>query len=105
MIKNKFLNGLLLGMVLPLLSFAALYYLNEALVSSDSVSVTGNDRMLWRGFKLRTLVLMALCINLIPTFFANRRFYEEFVRGIMVPTVIYCFIWFFYFRDALFAGA
>lgn len=105
MIKNKFLNGFLMGLLLPPLTFVSLYYLNEALVSSDSVSVTGNDRMIWRGFKLRTLVLMALCVNLIPTFFANRRYFEEFVRGIMVPTVIYCFIWFFYFRETLFSGA
>lgn len=48
---------------------------------------------------MSTLILMAFCVNLIPTFVANKRYMEEFIRGIMVPTVIYCFIWFFYFKN------
>lgn len=102
MLKNKFINGFITGLVIPLIAFPIIYYLDEALVHSDSVSVTGNDKFLWTGFKQSTLVLMAFCFNLIPTYIANKRYMEEFIRGIMIPTVIYCFIWFFYFRNSLF---
>ncbi len=102
MLKNKFINGFISGVIIPLVAYAVLYYLDGALVNSDSVSVTGNDKFLWTGFKESTLVLMAFCFNLIPTYIANRRYMEEFIRGIMVPTVIYCFIWFFYYKQSLF---
>lgn len=103
MLKNKFINGFITGILLPLIAFVFISYLDEALVNSDSVSVTGNDKFLWTGFKESTLVLMAFCFNLIPTYVANKRYMEEFIRGIMVPTVIYCFIWFFYYQTSLFS--
>lgn len=100
MFKNKFTNGLVIGIIIPLLAFPIIYLFDQALSTSDSVSITGNSSFLWTGFKQSTLVLMAFCFNLIPTFIANKRYMEEFIRGIMVPTVIYCFIWFFYFKDS-----
>ncbi len=102
MFKNKFLNGFITGVIIPLVAFVVVYYLDRALASSTSVNITGNDKFLWTGFKESTLVLIAFCFNLIPTYIANKRYMEEFIRGIMVPTVIYCFIWFFYYKSSLF---
>ena len=104
MIRNKFINGFLVGLVLPVVALIALYYLDQALASSESVNITGDERRVWQGFKLRTLVLIALCFNVIPTYLANKRRFEEFIRGIMVPTVLFCFVWFFYFRETLFSS-
>lgn len=100
MFKNKFINGFVIGVLIPLVAYPIIYLFDQSLINSDSVNITGNDHFLWTGFKTSTLVLMAFCFNLIPTFFANKRYMEEFIRGIMVPTVIYCFIWFFYFKDS-----
>lgn len=102
MIKNKFINGLAMGIILPLLFFPIVYYVDLALITSESVSITRDDRFIWQGFKTSTLVLMSLCVNLIPTYIANKRYQEEFIRGIMIPTVLYCFVWFFYFRSSIF---
>ncbi|MFT5647524.1 MAG: hypothetical protein ACI976_002216 [Aureispira sp.] len=99
MFKNKFTNGLIIGIIIPLIAFPIIYLFDYALINSDSVQVTSNNSFLWTGFKMSTLILMAFCVNLIPTFVANKRYMEEFIRGIMVPTVIYCFIWFFYFKN------
>lgn len=99
MFKNKFTNGLIIGIIIPLIAFPIIYLFDYSLINSTSVKVTSNDSFLWAGFKMSTLVLMAFCFNLIPTYVANKRYMEEFIRGIMVPTVIYCFIWFFYFKD------
>ncbi len=98
-LKNTFSFGLMTGIILPLIAFGLIYGLDYALINSKSVSVTSNSHFLWDGFKKSTLVLMAFCVNLIPTYFANKKFKEEFIRGIMIPTVIYCFIWFFYYKD------
>ena len=100
MFKNKFTNGLIIGIIIPLIAFPIIYLFDYSLINSTSVKVTSNDSFLWTGFKKSTLVLMAFCFNLIPTYVANKRYMEEFIRGIMVPTVVYCFIWFFYFKDA-----
>ncbi|BDS09719.1 hypothetical protein [Aureispira anguillae] len=102
MLKNTFTNGLILGILIPLLAYPVIYLFDYSLINSDSVNITGNNSFLWTGFKKSTLLLMAFCCNLIPTYFANKRYMEEFIRGIMVPTVIYCFIWFFYFKESLF---
>lgn len=99
MFKNKFSYGLITGIIIPLIAYPIIYMFDSALISSETVNITGNSHFIWSGFKKSTLVLMAFCFNLIPTFFANRQFKEEYIRGIMVPTVIYCFIWFFYYKD------
>jgi len=99
MFKNKFTNGLIFGIIIPLIAFPIIYLFDYSLIHSKSVSVTSNASFLWTGFKMSTLFLIAFCFNLIPTFVANKRYMEEFIRGIMVPTVIYCFIWFFYFKN------
>jgi hypothetical protein len=101
-LKNKFSFGLITGIMLPLIAFGLIFVFDYALINSKSVSVTSNSQFLWEGFKMSTLVLMAFCVNLIPTYFANKKYKEEFIRGIMIPTVIYCFIWFFYYKDNFF---
>lgn len=102
MLKNKFIYGFTMGLLIPLVTYPIIYLFDQALISSETVNITGNDHFLWTGFKNSTLLLMAFCCNLIPTYFANKRYMEEFIRGMMIPTVIYCFIWFFYFRDTFF---
>ena len=99
-IKNKFSYGLITGLILPLLAFGIIYLFDQSLIGSKSVQVTSNSHFLWTGFKKSTLILMAFCVNLIPTYLANKRYREEFIRGIMIPTVSYCFIWFFYYKNS-----
>lgn len=94
------LYGLAIGVLLPLLAFPIITWLDKLIVEYDIITkLSGSSSMIWAGFKQSTLVLMAFCFNLIPTYSANKRRYEEFIRGIMIPTVIYCFIWFFYYWD------
>lgn len=100
MIKNKFPFGLAFGFVLPLLFLPTFFYLDKVIVANDIINkITGNSNIIWGGFKDSTIYLLAICTNLVPTFFANRKRLDEFVRGIMIPTVVYCFVWFFYYWD------
>jgi hypothetical protein len=88
MIKNKFIHGLLIGLLLPLISFAVLYFFNSALIQSETVNFS---------FKTPTVALFSICSNLIPAIIANKNRYDEFIRGIMFPTVLGSFAWFIYF--------
>jgi len=99
MFKNKFTSGLIMEITIPIVFSFLLLYLDNALTNSTSVSVTGNSQMLFSGFKKSTLYLIAICGNLIPTFFANKKLMDEFIRGIMLPTMIFALIWFFYFKS------
>jgi hypothetical protein len=88
MIKDKFIYGLVIGLALPLLTFVILFFINMALNSTE----------IQLSFKFESLCLFSICVNLIPTIFANRWRYENFIRGIMFPTIIGSFVWFFYFN-------
>ncbi len=76
----------------PMLVYILLTWLNEVIVEKATIS-SG-----FMGFKESTVVLFAICINLVPTFFADRKKMDEFVRGIMIPTVLFAIGWFFYFN-------
>ncbi len=98
MIKNRFKNGFLVGLLLPLIAFPLFHYGDIWVVEGDIMNkLTGSSKAIWSGFKPSTIALFAVCINLIPTLIANKRRLDEFIRGIMIPTVIFSFIWFFYF--------
>ena len=94
-LKDKFVHGFAWGALLPTIGFLSFYYLNQAMVDKGTLS-SG-----WIGFKDSSIALFAICINLIPTFFANRRLLDNFIRGIMIPTVLASFVWFFYYGRAL----
>lgn len=91
MLKNKFIFGFVWGL-LPLLAYFILMWLNDSIVDKSTLSAG------FLGFKHSTVALVAICTNLIPTFFADRRKMDEFVRGIMIPTVLLAIGWFIYFN-------
>ncbi len=91
MLKDKFLYGFCWGL-LPLLVFGLLMWLNVSIVEKSVIS-SG-----FLGFKDSTVALVAICSNLIPTFFADKAKMDEFVRGIMIPTVLLALTWFVYFN-------
>ena len=97
LIQDKFSLGLITGLVLPLFTFLGLLGLNELLIDKQWF---GNDMFYWPGFRESTLVLMAICSNLLPSIKANRRYYDHYIRGIAMPTVLGSFAWLFYY-DAL----
>lgn len=98
MFENRFLHGFSVGVVLPFLAGFILIYLDSALMDSTLMSA-GNMKFL--GFKKSTLGIIAICSNLLPTLLANRRLMDEFIRGIMFPTVLFSLYWFYTFYDKI----
>ena len=80
-----------MGLILPLIAFGVFYGFNILMVKNGTVN--GG----WIGFKDSTIVLVSICVNLIPTAIGNNRRWDDFIRGLLVVTMVYCLIWFFVF--------
>jgi len=102
MFKNTFLHGLIWGLITPIVGGGLFYLFDLWLIENEMFGQVPT----WDGFKNPTRLLIAVCFNLIPSFIANRRRMDEFVRGIMFPTVIGAFAWLFYIDPLnLFGGS
>jgi len=95
--KDKIIIGLILGFMLPVVGYAILLEIYELLSSSGIISDVGFSQT----FRERTIALLAICFNLIPfTFFNKRRMYNG-MRGLVFPTVLFVMVWLYYFRASI----
>lgn len=92
MFKDTFFHGLIIGTIIPALATWGLLTLNEALIADLTHDVS---------FRSSTMVIIAISMNVIPTMIANKRMADNFMRGLMIPTIIAAFTWFFYFDPLL----
>jgi len=94
-------KGLLIGSLVPfagyLIAFALFDFLAQWSESGGLLEYSAD-------FRPRTLVLVGLMCNLIPFHYFIRQGETRTVRGIVLPTLIYGLIWFFYFRESIFGA-
>jgi len=95
--KDKIVLGLILGFLLPVVGYALLLEIYDQLSSSGIISDEGFSRT----FRERTIALLAICFNLIPLTYFNRRRMQNGMRGLVFPTVLFVIIWLFYFRESI----
>jgi len=91
--------GFVLGAIVPVLGYLAIAFIFETLTSfglMEAVSTSSSSR------RFRTLLLLAICANLIPFNFAKNRKWDQMMRGIIFPTIIYTGAWIYKFYDVLF---
>ncbi len=98
MIQNKLWIGLLIGLLLPFVGYALLLTVYDQLDAMGWTSSIGFSA----NFRVRTLGVIAICLNLIPLNIFQRRRFGETVRGIAVMTVLYAIGWVLYFGNAFF---
>lgn len=96
--RNEILTGAIWGVLIPFVGVAVLMVIDETIVDMD-IPLPNNN--IYLGQKLRTLYLLAICLNLIPfQIFRNRRM-DKALRGIGLVTIVYAIIWFFYFSSTI----
>lgn len=96
--KDSFVLGLILGTVLPIMFFGILLFLNDELVVEAGIlGERMNAFQQSGGFTERLLALLAVCSNIIPFHFARRRRYDNTMRGLVIPTVVFAVSWAIYF--------
>lgn len=93
--KNTVVFGLLFGILSPIFGF----FLVEALF--DLYAEYKGEYGDWR---LRTLAVIALCFNLIPFHLFKSQHFDQALRGVVLPTIVYVFLWVFYFWAEIFPG-
>jgi len=90
--KDSIIVGLLLGVFIPFVGYAVVLEIYDQLDAADIINgIRTGD------FRRRTSALLGLCLNLIPFAFFNRKRFFYSMRGIMIPTIIYAGVWFYYF--------
>lgn len=91
--QNSILAGLILGILIPLVSFGILLLLFQTLESIGWVSSKGFSPQ----FRERTLGIVSIGLNAIPMNLAYKKRMTNIMRGIVLPTFLYVVIWLLYF--------
>jgi hypothetical protein len=97
--KNSLMTGLLLGAVTPVVGFLVTEFVFEILTYfnlMEEVSASVSER------RMRTLTLLALCFNLIPFNISKKYRWDQTMRGLVIPTVIYAGAWIYMYKHVLF---
>ena len=88
--RDNFLFGLIIGVCLPV----AAYGIMLTLVDFVDGQFLPPDVSISRGFRERTLSVIAICCNLIPFHYYNRRYASNTMRGMVPPTLLWVGVWF-----------
>jgi len=97
--KNSVLSGLVLGCIVPVLGFIVVEFIFNIMTQYGLMAEVSSSSA---GRRFRTLTLIAICTNLIPFNIAKNRKWDETMRGIVFPTLIYVGAWVYKFYGELF---
>ena len=94
------LLGLIMGALVPVIAYALLLSLKDALISSGVLP------QIWETFPstIRTIGVLAICANLIVIQFFNARRYTNAMRGLIFPTFAFMLLWFVIYGPEIFAN-
>lgn len=99
--NDSFALGLLLGAVVPVLGYILITSLFELLTQfgiMEEISSSISTR------RMRTILLLSICCNLLPFNVFRRLRYTNSMRGIIFPTLFYVGSWIYLYKDVLFAN-
>ena len=97
--KNSIFTGLVLGAVVPVLGFIVVEFIFSLLIQvnlMEYVDGSGTSR------RMRTLALIGICSNLVPFHIARRNKWDNTMRGIVFPTLLYVGFWLYQFGSLFF---
>jgi hypothetical protein len=82
--------GIVIGIVFPVIMYGVLLSLFDSL----ELYVLPPEASFSRGFRFRTLPLLAICANLIPFHLYRKWGRDKTMRGLIFPTLGYVLYWF-----------
>lgn len=91
--KNSIPLGLGIGLLLPLIGFGLIYFLYGQLEAANIVSEKGFSPY----FRERTAGIIAICLNLLPLNYYQKRRATNSMRGVVLATIVLVIIWVVYF--------
>jgi hypothetical protein len=93
LLKNKLWVGLVLGAIIPFVGYATFLSLNEFIFENGNFGAGGDKPI----FDKNSLLLFAVCLNLIPFTIYQRRRLNKSMRGVLGTTLIYAMVWLYWF--------
>ena len=87
---DKFWFGLIVGLCFPIVSYGILL----TVIDFADQQILPPDVMISQDFRERTLSVIAICFNLIPFHFYQRKYADNTMRGMVIPTVMFVGLWF-----------
>jgi hypothetical protein len=97
--KNSLILGIALGICVPIVGFALIQILFEQLAIAGILNESGPNLSPRR---LRTISLLGICCIIIPFEISRRKRYDQTLRGMIFPIMLYVFYWLYYFRDSFY---
>ncbi|MBR9919395.1 MAG: hypothetical protein GYB31_01055 [Bacteroidetes bacterium] len=95
--KNSFINGLILGILVPVIAYGILYFIFEMLENAGVMSAEGFRPQ----FRERTTGIVAIAFNaILMNVFQKRRFTDS-MRGVVLPTFVFVAIWMYLYLGTL----
>ena len=92
--NDSFIIGFMIGTTVPVIGYWGIQIIFDTLTSAGIMDEVTNSTL---GKRLKTLCLLAICANLIPTQLANNYRYNNILRGAVLATLIYAAMWGLYF--------
>ena len=90
--------GLALGAVFPVIGFIMTETIFGLLTDMNLMEQAGTGVY---SKRTRTVALIAICFTLIPFNFSKRRRWDDTMRGIIFPTLLYVGLWLYKYQGVL----
>jgi hypothetical protein len=97
--KDSILTGFVLGAIVPVVGFMIIEGIFNLLSQTGLMEEVSASTA---GKRFRTTLLLAICCNLIPFQLAKNYRWDDTLRGIVFPTLIYVGFWLYKFYNAIF---
>ena len=96
--KNSLFTGLVVGAIVPVLGYMVVEFIFSLMMQAgimEYVSGSGISR------RARTLALLGICCNLIPLNISRKKKWDNTMRGIVFPTLLYVAVWLYQYGGML----
>ncbi len=96
--RDSILSGILVGALIPFAGYAIFLMIFEQLENWGVMNPEGMSP----NFRLRTSLLLGICLNIIPMQFYRKQYFYQSMRGLVFPTLAYVALWLVLFGPQLF---
>ncbi|MBY5960212.1 hypothetical protein KUV50_18810 [Membranicola marinus] len=94
---DKVVVGALAGTVVPIFAFVVLYMIFQELSERGLMSDAGFSD----DFRIRTIALVSIGVNVVLVRYFQKRYAHHAVRGVVFPTFVFIIAWIIYFSSVL----
>lgn len=96
--KNSLFTGLVVGAIVPVLGYLLFEFIIEMLNQLGVMSYFTGRALIVRT---RTIALLGICSNLIPFNVCRKYKWDDTMRGVVFPTLLYVGFWLYQYGGML----